>query len=328
MGINNYQGKYPKGKYNLISDVKGITVGHKGLENYNTGVTIINFDHDIFHHKYVGASYIVNGFGKSTGLVQINELGTIESPIALTNTLSVGIVQHAMVKYMLENNEDIGKTTGTVNVIVGECNDGHLNDIRGQHITEEDVFDAIKDCKVNFEEGSVGAGKGMICFGMKGGIGSSSRIISLDHNYTIGTLLLTNFGSMKDFIDYKVEEREEQGSCMMIIATDVPLTHRQLERVCRHAVIGLARRGSYVGNGSGDIVIGLSTANLIDHYNQELIELKCIPESKIDLVNRAMIDALEESILSSLEHSPTTTGNGNTVYSIHEIRKRVHQNEQ
>ena len=325
MGLKHYQSKYPKGKNNLISDVSNITVGHKSLENHHTGVTVIKFHDDIFHQKYVGASHIINGFGKTTGLVQVNELGTIESHIALTNTLSVGIVQHALVKYMLEKNEDNGVKTGTVNVIVGECNDGYLNEIREQNITEQDVFDAIDNCKEVFEEGGIGAGRGMICFGMKGGIGSASRIIHLDQEYTVGALLLTNFGGMKDFIDYEVEEREEQGSCMIILATDVPLTHRQLERVCRHAVVGLSRCGSYVGNGSGDVVIGVSTGNMIPHYGKEIVNLKCINDNSIDLVNRAVIDAIEESVYSSLEHSPTTTGNHHTVYSIHEVREKAKQ---
>jgi len=176
-------GSIPTGKNNSITDVKGVKVGHKTLNNGNikTGVTaVVPHEGNIFKEKLIAACHVINGFGKSTGLVQIEELGTLETPIILTNTLSVGTAHEALVRYMLENNDDIGDTTGTVNPVICECNDGEINDIRGLHVKKEDVFDAIKSADVEFEEGNVGAGTGMICYDLKGGIGSSSRVIELD----------------------------------------------------------------------------------------------------------------------------------------------------
>lgn len=329
MGTLLYKTNLMRGKRNLITDVPGIKVGHVTLSNHaiQTGVTIVLPRTDnIFQNKYAGASQVINGFGKSTGLVQIDELGTLESPIALTNTLSVGTVAQALVKLMLKDNEDIGTTTGTINVIVGECNDGHLNDIRGCHIKEEHVFEAFEHAKEDFEEGAVGAGRGMTCFGAKGGIGSSSRIITLDEKeYHIGSLVLTNFGLKQDFTyhDLKAEEMEtvEKGSIMMILATDVPLDARQLKRVCRRMPISLGRLGSYMGNGSGDIAIAFSTANTFPHYaKEEIMNVKTLHESKIDKVFRAAIDACEEAIFSSLVHGESVIGrDGHTTLSLKEI---------
>ena len=175
MGIDKKIGRLEKGKLNLITDVKGIKIGHKTLANGNiqTGVTaIIPTENNIFKEKFLCASYVINGFGKSVGLVQVDELGTLETPIILTNTLSVGTALTGLVKYMLKNNPEIGESTGTVNPIVLECNDMRLNDIRALNIKEEDVFDAIKDADSIFEEGAVGAGRGMKCYELKGGIGS------------------------------------------------------------------------------------------------------------------------------------------------------------
>ena len=247
------------GRLNKITDVKGIKVGHKTIDNgdIHTGVTIIIPSEDnIFQNKYVASSYVINGFGKTSGLIQIDELGTLESIIGLTNTLNVGTVQQAIVKHMLKDNPDIGKETGTVNTVVGECNDGYLNDIRTCAVKEEDVYEAIHNATIDFELGSVGAGRGMSCFQMKGGIGSASRIIELDgQEYTVGLLVLSNFGLKKDFIFDNIsfsdidDETLEKGSIMMILATDIPLSSRQLKRVCKRMSASLARLGSYLGNG-------------------------------------------------------------------------------
>lgn len=329
MGTLLYKTKLIRGKRNLITDVPGVKVGHVTLSEHNiqTGVTVILPRTDnIFQNKYVGASQVINGFGKSTGLVQLDELGTLESPIALTNTLSVGTVAQALVKLMLKDNEDIGTTTGTINVVVGECNDGYLNDIRGCHVKEEHVFEAFQNAAAYFEEGAVGAGRGMTCFEAKGGIGSASRIITLDHkDYHVGSLVLTNFGLKKDFTyhDLKAEDIEEveKGSIMMILATDVPLDARQLKRVCRRMPIALGRLGSYMGTGSGDIAIAFSTANTIPHYaNEEIMNVKTLHESKMDKVFRAAIDACEEAIFSSLVHGETVTGReGHTTFCLKEM---------
>ncbi|MFR4479400.1 MAG: P1 family peptidase [Fusobacterium sp.] len=326
MGIENIKlkiGKLPKGKNNLITDVKGVKVGHKTLDNGNikTGVTaIIPHSDNIFREKLISSSYVINGFGKSIGLVQINELGTLETPIILTNTLSVGTCSTALVKYMLKENDDIGVTTGTVNPVVCECNDGYLNDIRGLHVKEEDVFDAIENAEINFKEGNIGAGTGMSCYQLKGGIGSASRVLKLDDKeYTIGSLVLSNFGLKEDLlvdgikVGEKILEKEseelEKGSIIIILATDIPMNERQLKRIAKRVPIGLARTGSHIGNGSGDIVIAFSTANRIKHYeDRDIVSIKIINENIIDKVFRGVIECVEEAVISSLLHSEKTIG--------------------
>lgn len=326
MGIENIKlkiGKLQKGKNNLITDVKGVKVGHKTLDNGNikTGVTaIIPHSDNIFREKLICSSYVINGFGKSVGLVQINELGTLETPIILTNTLSVGTCSTALVKYMLKENDDIGVTTGTVNPVVCECNDGYLNDIRGLHVKEEDVFDAIENAEINFKEGNIGAGTGMSCYQLKGGIGSASRVLKLDDKeYTIGSLVLSNFGLKEDLlvdgikVGEKILEKEseelEKGSIIIILATDIPMNERQLKRIAKRVPIGLARTGSHIGNGSGDIVIAFSTANRIKHYEyRDIVSIKIINENIIDKVFRGVIECVEEAVISSLLHNKKTIG--------------------
>lgn len=322
-----------KGKLNLISDVTGVKVGHKTLSDgdIQTGVTIIKPSNDnIFQNKLVAASCVLNGFGKTSGLVQIDELGTLESYIGLTNTLSVGTVQQALVKQMVKENEDIGTTTGTVNAVVGECNDGYLNDIRGCHVSQQDVFDALGDCKEEFELGSVGAGRGMSCFQMKGGIGSSSRVIELDNQeYTVGALVLSNFGLKKNFIIDTIEQPDleelEKGSIIMVIATDIPMSDRQLKRVCKRMPVALARTGSHMGNGSGDIAIAFSTGNVISHYQEDsFLQIKCVHEDKMDYIFDAAIEACQEAIMSSLYHNQTVQGrDGNVRLSLADSMKAV-----
>lgn len=307
------------GKLNKITDVKGIKVGHKTIDNgdIHTGVTIVIPSEDnIFQNKYVASSYVINGFSKTSGLIQISELGTLESMIGLTNTLSVGTVQQAIVKYMLKDNPDIGKDTGTINTIVGECNDGYLNDIRECAVKEEDVYEAIENATIDFELGSIGAGRGMSCFEMKGGIGSASRIVDIDgQEYTVGILVLSNFGLKEDFIFDNInfssyhDDSLEKGSIIIILATDIPLSSRQLKRVCKRMSVSLARLGSHLGNGSGDIVIGFSTANVVPHYpTNDIITIKEIHEDKIDTVFRASIEACEDAIMSSLLNNETLVG--------------------
>ena len=316
------------GKLNKITDVNEIKVGHKTIDNgdIHTGVTvIIPSENNIFLNKYVASTYIINGFSKTSGLLQVDELGTLESIIGLTNTLNVGTVQQAIVKHMLKDNPDIGIDTGTINTIVGECNDGYLNDIRKCAVTEEDVYEAIENATIDFDLGSVGAGRGMSCFEMKGGIGSASRIVELDgQEYTIGVLVLSNFGLKKDFIFDKFnlsdfnDDNLEKGSIIIILATDIPLSSRQLKRVCKRTSVSLARLGSHLGNGSGDVVIGFSTANVIPHYkSNDIITLKEIHEDKIDTVFRASIEACEDAIMSSLLNNETLVGrDGHTRLSL------------
>lgn len=327
-------GSLKKGKRNLITDVKGVKVGHVTLNDgdIKTGVTaVLPHEGNIFKEKVMASSCVINGFGKSMGILQIEELGTIETPIIMTNTLSVGTAATGLVKYMLEQNEDIGSTTGTVNCVVTECNDGRLNDIRGLHVKEEHVLKAIKNATEDFEEGAVGSGTGMVCFSIKGGIGSSSRIVELDNKeYTLGAIVMSNFGSLNDLMisGDKVGERiynqkleKDKGSIIMIIATDIPLSERQLKRVSKRAVIGLGRTGSHLGNGSGDICISFTTANIIKHYSDtNIVSMKMLDDEAIDQVFRAAAEAVEESIISSLYHAETTVGvNGNTRKSLRDL---------
>ncbi|MEL7648552.1 MAG: P1 family peptidase [Sedimentibacter sp.] len=330
-------GSLKKGSKNLITDVKGVKVGHVTLDDgkVKTGVTaVLPHEGNIFKEKVMASSCVINGFGKSVGLVQLEELGTIETPILMTNTLSVGTVSAGLVRYMLEQNDDIGTTTGTVNCLVTECNDGRLNDIRGLHVKEEHVFEALQNASENFCEGAVGAGTGMVCFGLKGGIGSSSRIVELDGSeYVLGALVLSNFGSLKDLtingdsigerIYREQKEEQDKGSIIMLIATDIPLSERQLKRVAKRSVIGLGRTGSHLGNGSGDICIAFTTANRIKHYSQtNIIDVKMLDDDSIDKVFRAAVEAVEESIISSMYHAHTTVGiNGNTRRSLREYLK-------
>ena len=322
-------GRMEKGKLNKITDVPGVRVGHvtRHEGDINTGVTaILPHTGDMFHDKCPAASHVINGFGKSIGLVQVNELGTIETPLLLTNTLSVGTAATALVKYMLERNPDICETTGSVNPVVCECNDAGLNDIRGLHVTEEHVFAALADCKADFAEGAVGAGRGMRCHGLKGGIGSASRVVELDGKpYTIGALVLSNHALFDDLIvggtpvqallDAHVPPHEDKGSIITVLATDIPLSERQLRRLCHRAIVGLSRAGSYCGNGSGEIVIAFTTANRVPHYSEKaLLPMTMLHDDAINPLFRAVAECVEESVLSSLFHAETVTGcHGKTV---------------
>ncbi len=334
MGLIDFKfGNLKKGERDLITDVKGVKVGHFTIDDgdIHTGVTaILPHEGNIFKEKVVASSYVINGFGKSVGLIQVEELGTIETPIILTNTLSVGTALSGLTKYMLLNNEDIGKTTGTVNSIVCECNDGYLNDIRAMSVKEEHVFYAIENAKEDFDEGNVGAGCGMSCFGHKGGIGSSSRVIQLDNKmYTIGSIVLSNFGAYGDlilngkkFCENNLDKETDKGSIIIILATDIPLNERQLKRICRRAQVGLSRCGSYLGNGSGDIVIGFSTSNKISHYEErDIVNMKILNENKIDLIFRAVADITEESVISSMIHAKTLQGRDGHVRKSLNIRE-------
>ena len=333
MGLNKESGikigRGTPGKRNLITDVPGVKVGHVTIRDgadVNTGVTaILPHEGNMFQEKVMASSCVINGFGKTMGLVQVEELGTIETPIIMTNTLSIGTAANALIKYMLQQNEDIGVKTGTVNPLVCECNDGVLNDIRGLHVKEEHVFEALANCSEEFEEGVVGSGTGMCCLGLKGGIGSASRIVKLDDKeYTVGALVMSNFGGagrlliegrhMGQEIKDKLEAQQDKGSIIMLIATDIPLTERQLKRVARRAGVGLARTGSYYGNGSGDIAIAFTTANRVPHYSKTAVmDIKMISDNKIDPVFDMAAEAVEEAIISSLYHAETTTGRAGKV---------------
>lgn len=322
--------KYAVGPSNQITDVAGVSVGHVTIDDekqdIHTGVTaILPHQGNLFQEKVMAGVSVINGFGKSAGLVQVEELGTIESPIIMTNTLSVGTGLTASVKYMLEQNADIGVRTGTVNCVVTECNDGALSDIRGLHVREQDVLAALANAEAagcqqaGFEEGAVGAGRGMKCMGLKGGIGSASRTIPCDgEDYTLGVLVLSNFGVKGNLrIDGQLigmgreggQLPQEHGSIIIVLATDIPLSERQLKRVAKRATVGLARTGSYLGNGSGDIAIAFTTANKIPHYaDSDILEIKMFADSAIDKVFEATCEAVEEAVISALWHADGMVG--------------------
>lgn len=332
-------GEFKTGRLNNICDVDGVLVGHSTIDedNIHTGVTaILPHDRNLFKEKVVGASYVYNGFGKSIGLVQVEELGTIETPILLTNTLAVGKVADGLVSYMLKDNEDIGRTTSTVNPLVLECNDGSINDIQRRVLNENNVVEAIQNAGKEFAQGDVGAGTGMKCHGFKGGIGSSSRIIEIDgKDYTIGVLLNSNFGSSngEDLIikgrrmghlikNYHLEKEEDKGSIIVVIATDLPLDYRQLKRVCKRAELGIARTGSYAGHGSGDIMVAFSTKNIVkSNAKQAIINTQSFNDQYINKVFKAVVDATEEAILNSIFNAKEKISyNGKTIKSINEYQ--------
>jgi D-aminopeptidase len=324
------------GMLNGITDVKGVSVGHSTLkkgDSVNTGVTIIlPHQGNIFQEKVPAAVYIGNGFGKLAGSTQINELGNLETPIALTNTLSVPIAMNSLISYTLSQvgNEKIS----SVNAIVGETNDSYLNDIRGRHVKEEDVLNAIKNATTEkVTEGPVGAGTGTVCFGFKGGIGTSSR--KLPENlggYTIGVLVQSNFGgalTIDGFAAGKYLQKfsfsnqllnNVDGSCMIVVATDAPIDHRNLMRLAKRAMLGLGRTGGIASNGSGDYVIAFSTneQNRIPHQtNNQPKKVLDLPNDNTSPLFMAAIEATEEAIINSLFAGVDTIGmNGNKVSAI------------
>ena len=323
-------GILPQGVQNAITDIPGVQVGHCTLRDgdINTGVTAISpHSGNLFRRKVIAASHVINGFGKSTGLVQIDELGTIETPILLTNTLSVGTCSTTLIREAIAQNPDIGRTTSTVNPVVGECNDGPLNDIQALAVTEEHARAALKAARGgSVEQGSVGAGTGMTCFGFKGGIGSSSRRFELNGSeHHLGALVLTNFGNAGDLVlpdgrrpspgmAEPTPKAQEKGSIIIVLATDVPLEHRQLNRVAKRAGAGLARLGSFWGHGSGDIAIAFTTANMIDHDSKaDLLEMCILNEDRIDLLFRAAAEATQEAVLNSMLSADHFVGRGGNV---------------
>ena len=329
-------GTHETGPLNKISDVPGVTVGHFTVdtEDHKTGVTVIMpCEDNMFANKLTAAAFVHNGFGKTAGIPQIEELGTLETPIALTNTLNVGRVQDALVEYMVRRCEKEDVKVTSINTVVGECNDASLNKIVERVIGTEEVFSAIESAKADFEEGDVGAGKGTTCFGMKGGIGSASRLLNINgETYTIGVLVQSNFGKTKNFVFNgkpmgellleKIEEaKKDEGSIMMVVGTDLPVTDRQLKRIIKRAGVGLSRCGSYMGHGSGDIMLGFSSGNRF-HYKEteRFVSAKQLNENLIDEVFEAVGEATEEAILNSLSMANTVRGyEGNVRYSFTDL---------
>ncbi len=323
-------GDLPAGLYNAITDVMGVKVGQTTLVSgdgplqpgkgpVRTGVTVI-LPHpgDLFNEKVPAAVYTINGYGKATGFEQVRELGELEAPIALTNTLNVGLVLDAMLQAALRRNPEIGISTSTINILVGETNDSYLNDIQGRHVHAEHVWAALESARGgNVQEGAVGAGTGTSCFGWKGGIGSASRVLPLElGGYTLGALVQTNFGKRSELIisgvpmgeflgDWQPQVGVEPGpgSVMVILATDAPLESRQLQRLCVRAAAGLARCGANFAHGSGDFVIAFSTGRRILRQPAALVgEQACIlDEGKLlPGLFQAVMESVEEAVLNSL----------------------------
>jgi D-aminopeptidase len=332
----------PPGPLNAITDVGGVRIGQTtvswgegplvpGQGPARTGVTVI-LPHggNLFREKVPAAIHVINGFGKTTGLAQVDELGTIETPIALTSTLCVGRVADALITHAIAETPEIGISTSTVNPIVGECSDAWLNDIQGRHVHEEHVLAAIASARGGpVEEGAVGAGTGMIAFEWKGGIGTASRVIPGElGGWTVGALVLANFGKRGQLVIDGVpvgqllgeqdEGAPERGSIMIVLATDAPLLDRGLKRLARRAGLGLARTGSMGGHGSGDIVIAFSTAERvrIPHAAERLtLPVEIVAESgvtgvgsPIDALFTAVVEATEEAVLNALFKATTVVG--------------------
>lgn len=325
-------GIFKPGEYNAITDVPGVKVGQVTLiegEDVRTGVTaIVPHEGNVFRKKCPAAVYVGNGFGKLAGVTQIRELGNIETPIVLTNTLSVAQGIEGVLNYSLnvKGNENVR----SVNAVVGETNDGQLNDIRGRHVTADHVVKAILSAKSGpVEEGCVGAGTGTVCFGWKGGIGTSSRVLPKDlGGYTVGVLVQTNYGgileidgapvgrrlgqySFKKSVENPDYQLNPDGSCMMVVFTDAPLDARNLERMAKRAMLGLAKTGGIASNGSGDYVIAVSVApeNLIDESTDKYYPTLLHNDAMSPLFE-ATIEACAEALWNSLFMATDMTGRG------------------
>ncbi len=323
------------GKHNAITDVPGVKVGHTTLikgDSVRTGVTaILPHEGNLFQQKVPAAVYVGNGFGKLAGSTQVQELGTMESPVVLTNTLSVPTAMNAVIDYTLKQpgNEDVR----SVNALVGETNDGGLNDIRGRHVTEAQVLTAIHNAKTGaVVEGNVGAGTGTICFGFKGGIGTASRKLPERlGGYTVGVLVQSNFGGVLQVDGVPVGEElkkyylsdllnnREDGSCMIVVATNAPLDSRNLERLAKRAFMGLAKTGGIAHNGSGDYVIAFSTDSSlrVAHNMKEPVQSqKLLHNDAVSPLFLAAIEATEEAIINSLLAAETVAVKGKKVEAL------------
>lgn len=334
-------GRLPTGPFNAITDVAGVRVGHvtliqgegplvPGSGPIRTGVTaVLPHAGDLFLDKVVGIIHTINGFGEVTNSQQVQEMGVLEGPIMITNTLNVPRVADAVIDWALACNPGMGVTTWGISPIVAECSDMYLNDIRGRHVHAEHVAAAIEGAASGaVDEGAVGAGTGMSCYGFKGGVGSSSRVVPAEAgDYTVGVLVVSNFGRRERLVidgvpvgrllaDWTVDEPLEvaapQGSSIVIVlATDAPLSERQLSRLAQRVGHGLARTGSIAGTTSGDFVIAFTTANRVAHYATGLTySMTCIAESwqTIDPFFEAVIEATEEAVLNSLFRARTVVG--------------------
>jgi len=327
------------GRRDSITDVPGVRVGHATIHRgrCHTGVTaVLPCEGFAYLEKPAAAVYVENGFGKTIGTIQLEELGCLETPILLTNTLNVGKAADALVEYTLAEGKKRGLEIRTVNPVVGETNDSRINDIARRAVGRKEVLAAIASASEDFEQGAVGAGTGTVCFGLKGGIGSASRIYDFaGRSHVLGVLVQSNFGRLEDLqilgdpigrrIQKELQEqpRPDQGSIMVVAATDIPLTCRQLRRVLKRAAVGLARTGSYFGHGSGDVFLGFCTANRMKTEGSKMLPLSCLPEERLEDVFRLMAEAVEEAVLNSLtEAQPAQFLDGRTCHSLAEFLGR------
>ncbi len=337
-------GTLPPGGRNSLADVPGVTVGHATIirDEVLTGVTaVLPHDGDLFADRPGAAAYVLNGFGKSVGLMQLNELGWLETPILLTNTFGVGTCANALIRRAVRDNPEIGRQTSTVNPVVLECNDGYLNDIQAMAVTEAHAEAAIAAAAEDFATGAVGAGTGMSCFGLKGGVGSASRRLRLEGTtWHLGVLVLANFGRPGDLrlplgsgfqpaqgqaAGWRIDPAAspgadprpaegagpdaEHGSCIVVIGTDMPLEHRQLARVAKRAGVGLAWCGSFWGSGSGDIALAFTTANRVPaEADAAFLDHRVLAEARIDRLFQAVAEATQEAVLDALAGAATTVG--------------------
>ncbi len=338
-------GIFRPGRHNAVTDVAGVKVGHvtliegegkltPGKGPVRTGVTaLLPHGGNLFREKVPAGTFVLNGFGKSTGFQQVNEVGNLETPILLTNTLNVGIVADAVVEWSIGKSPEIGISTGTVNPVVGEISDAFLNDLQGRHVHKEHVFQAIAMARSGpVEEGSVGGGTGSSCMGFKGGIGTASRVLPEKlGGYTVGVLVQTNVDGLltvngapvgremgkypfSRHFPYSIPEPQHpNGSLMVVVATDAPLDQRQLERVARRVELGLARTGFYSSNASGDFFLAFSVAGRVPHDARRPLQSRVVSNDSMSPLFLATVEATEEAVINSVLRATTVVGRDGNV---------------
>jgi D-aminopeptidase len=331
-------GRYPTGPRNSLTDVAGVRVGHstlisgkgklvRGKGPVRTGVTAILPSPDPYENKLIGGSFVLNGAGELSGVTQLNEWGLLETPILLTNTMSVGRVSDACVKWLSKRHKELGDTHDVVIPVVGECDDSFLNDSVGRHIQDKHVFAAIRRAG-EVVEGAVGAGTGMVCCDFKAGIGTSSRVVEVEgETFTLASLVLSNFGVMENLRIDGVPVGDLlrphfaslgtrtgfYGSIIVVLATDAPMLSQQIVRLCKRAALGIGRAGSYAAHGSGEIVVGFSTANVVPRANKRAwYNMRALYDRSLGPFYECAVEATEEAIINSLCMADEMIGiNGN-----------------
>ena len=320
-------GVLASGARGTIADVAGVTVGHCTIAegDVQTGVTVVRaHQRDPFRDKIRAGAVVINGHTKSVGLVQLDELGVIETPIALTNTFSIGTVATAQIRSAIAANPGIARETTSVNPLVFECSDAYLSDMQALAVTSDHYEAALAAASTEFDRGSVGAGRGMSCFGLKGGIGTASRVVRVgDRRFTLGALVLANFGKLESLtiagrrVGPALVARlagvhrpvRDSGSIIVVLATDAPLDCRQLRRIAMRAAAGIARTGSYYGHGSGDVALAFSTVQTIAHEPLTIeLPMTVLAEPKLEALFDATAEATEQAIVDALFRATTVTG--------------------